>query len=62
VGNQYAIEPATLRRAATGLGAASEELSTQWTNLLATVNGMGAPWGGDDIGMLIDQAVGALLG
>jgi hypothetical protein len=56
MGHQYAIEPATLRKAVSGLEAASAELSTQWANLMTTVNGMGAPWGGDDIGMLIGES------
>src|SRR5512139_2826207 len=52
-GAGYSIQPETLRKAASELQAAGDELSSLWDNLVALVQGMGEPWGGDDIGMLI---------
>lgn len=56
----YEIEPRTLRTAAAELQRAGEQLAEQWTALKATVAGMGQPWGGDDIGMLIGMSYTAV--
>ncbi|KAB2347847.1 WXG100 family type VII secretion target [Actinomadura rudentiformis] len=58
--NGYTIQPQTLRTAASGLTDAGDRLSQEWSSLLSTVQGMGAPWGGDDIGMLIGTSYTAI--
>jgi uncharacterized protein YukE len=54
--NGYEIDPTALRQAAKSLGVVGEQLSSQWNALMSTVQGMGEPWGGDDIGMLIGMS------
>ncbi|MFC6880079.1 MULTISPECIES: WXG100 family type VII secretion target [Actinomadura] len=56
----YTIRPDTLRSASSGLKAAGERLSSEWKDLVAKVEGMGQPWGGDDIGMLIGESYNAI--
>ncbi|MEU5876587.1 PE domain-containing protein [Spirillospora sp. NPDC047279] len=56
----YTIQPETIRSAASGLSDAGDRLSQEWTTLVSTVEGMGAPWGGDDIGMLIGESYTAI--
>ncbi|GLW65269.1 hypothetical protein Arub01_35130 [Actinomadura rubrobrunea] len=54
--NGYAIRPETVRQAAKELTAAGDRLAQEWQSLVGTVEGMGAPWGNDDIGMLIGES------
>ncbi|MDL4772861.1 WXG100 family type VII secretion target [Actinomadura xylanilytica] len=56
----YTVQPQTLRAAASGLASAGERLAAEWRNLVSGVEGMGAPWGGDDIGMLIGESYTAV--
>ncbi|MFC9973746.1 WXG100 family type VII secretion target [Spirillospora sp. NPDC127200] len=58
--NRSTITPESLRSAAKGLSAAGERLGQEWSNLKSTVQGMGQPWGGDDIGMLIGESYTAV--
>jgi hypothetical protein len=51
--NGYSIDPQSLRQAASALDAAGERLTSEWNGLVGTVEGMGEPWGGGDIGTLI---------
>jgi uncharacterized protein YukE len=54
--NGYEIRPETLRTAANGLKDSGDRLTQEWSNLLSTVEGMGDPFGGDDIGMIIGES------
>lgn len=60
--NGYTIDPQALRQAASALDAAGERLASEWSALVGTVQGMGEPWGGDDIGMLIGISYQAVQG
>jgi uncharacterized protein YukE len=58
--NKYTVQPETLRDAGRELSAAGDRLNEQWTALKSTVDGMGQPWGGDDIGMIIGESYTAI--
>ncbi|TMR02437.1 PE domain-containing protein [Actinomadura soli] len=60
--NGYEVQPDTLRSAAKGLAEAGDQLDQEWSNLKSTVQGMGEPWGADDIGMLIGESYKAIEG
>ncbi|MEV5828741.1 hypothetical protein AB0L25_24585 [Spirillospora sp. NPDC052242] len=58
--NGYEVRPETLRSAAKALSAAGDRLNQEWSGLKSTVQGMGQPWGADDIGMLIGESYTAI--
>jgi uncharacterized protein YukE len=53
---EYRIQAQSMRTAAGELQNTGQRLSEQWKAMLSTVRGMGEPWGGDDIGMLIGMS------
>ncbi|WP_018653678.1 hypothetical protein [Actinomadura flavalba] len=58
--NGYEVRPETLRSAGQSLGQVGDRLKQEWTNLRSSVEGMGEPWGADDIGMLIGESYKAI--
>jgi hypothetical protein len=57
VGNgELEVDPGTIRRAARGLDEAIDQLDTNLTALESELLEFGAPWGGDEIGALIQAA------
>ncbi|ACY96378.1 MULTISPECIES: WXG100 family type VII secretion target [Thermomonospora] len=58
--SDYRIQAQSMRTAASELERAGERLAEQWKAMLAAVQGMGEPWGSDDIGMLIGMSYKAI--
>ncbi|WP_019632904.1 WXG100 family type VII secretion target [Actinomadura atramentaria] len=58
--NGYTVQPETLRAAGRELSAAGDRLAQEWSALKSTVEGMGQPWGGDDIGSIIGESYAAI--
>ncbi|TNY36682.1 WXG100 family type VII secretion target [Thermomonospora catenispora] len=58
--SDYRIQAQSMRTAAGELERAAERLAEQWKAMLATVRGMGEPWGSDDIGVLIGTSYQAV--
>ncbi|MFD0852444.1 WXG100 family type VII secretion target [Actinomadura adrarensis] len=59
--NDHEVSTAQLRSASGRLNAITERLSESIQGFRSKVEGFGEPWGGDDIGMLIGMAHGAVF-
>mgnify|MGYP001458294901 CR=1 FL=1 len=59
--NELKVSTGRVRSAAAELKAAAEDLTEAAKAFQAEVSGFGAPWGGDEIGMLIGAAHNAIF-
>ncbi|GAA1850149.1 hypothetical protein [Actinomadura bangladeshensis] len=57
----FEVSPDRIKAAASQLRAAADDLADAAKSFQAEVSGFGEPWGGDDIGMVIGLAHGAIF-